>query len=235
MMTVMSFLPDTSLYSRKAPWYALLYHIMLPRPKNSQMMHFKSRDYAFALSLLMHNSLNMLFNHLNYNVSPLSGDAIWVSLPFCEIHCYKEKAPAHFHLPWTSTPQTPTPISSFFPLTLFISVNNEARKAMPLTAIGKMNTLSIAMVYACKTPSNWSGGVTRRMPVAPAAMMVAGSTPVVIFGICCTRPLEKMFCAIETARAPPSVLKKMERASVEAVSSRYSSRLPLSQELRGKR
>ena len=48
-------------------------------------------------------------------------------------------------------------------------------------------------------------------------MMRAGSTPVVCFGICLARVLEKMFCAMETDRAPPRVLKKIARASNTAL------------------
>ena len=129
-------------------------------------------------------------------------------------------------------PYAPPPATSFFPLTLFISIcdssatdhrltnqegerltNNEHMNASPPTPIGKINAFVTASLYESSTPASCPGGEASRTWVAPAPMMTAGSTPVVCFGSCLTRVLEKMFCAIETDKAPPRVLKKIARAS----------------------
>jgi len=55
--------------------------------------------------------------------------------------------------------------------------------------------------------------VTSRICVAPAAMMSAGSTPLVYLGISTISVLEKMFWAMEMEMAPPRELKKMATAS----------------------
>lgn len=79
--------------------------------------------------------------------------------------------------------------------------------------MGKIKARLIAKVYACRTPGNCPGGVTSLTWVAPAAMIVAGLTPVVCFGISWMRVLEKMFWAMEMEKAPPRELKKMAMAS----------------------
>lgn len=72
----------------------------------------------------------------------------------------------------------------------------------------------MAVLYACSTPASEPGGVTSTTWVAPAEMISAGLTEGANSMILATRVLEKMFCAMEMARAPPRELKKIVRASV---------------------
>lgn len=126
----------------------------------------------------------------------------------------------------------PAAASNFFPFTLFISIynylvsnslyrsliawtkltNKEHRNANPPTAMGKINALVTASLYANKTPPSCPSGATCLTPVAPAAIIIAGSTPLVCCGSCVTSVFEKIFCATETDSAPPSVLKKIANA-----------------------
>lgn len=96
----------------------------------------------------------------------------------------------------------------------FHGANKEMTNAAQAAAIGKMNALVSEYVYARSTPMSWSDGTTSWICVAPTWIMVLGSTPVVYLGMDLTSALEKTFCAMEMATAPPSELKNKMTASV---------------------
>lgn len=85
--------------------------------------------------------------------------------------------------------------------------------ANPPTQMGKMKALSIAKVYACKTPGS-AAPATSRTCVAPAPMISAGLIPGASFGTSSMSVFVKMFCATLIDKAPPRELKKMAMASV---------------------
>jgi len=75
-----------------------------------------------------------------------------------------------------------------------------------------MNACFSPSMYASNTPGRSAGETTFLRYAAPALMTVSGLTSGAYLGRLDFRPLEKMFCAIEMAMAPPRELKKMAMA-----------------------
>lgn len=73
----------------------------------------------------------------------------------------------------------------------------------------------MAMAYAPRTPGSRSVGIAALRPVAPAPITRSGLTSGARRGSCFVRVLEKIFCAMDMAIAPPSELKKKHIASLE--------------------
>jgi hypothetical protein len=117
-----------------------------------------------------------------------------------------------------ATVYAPPPGTSFFPLTLFISIPKLTSTANPPVAIASRNALTIAFVYASKTPASNSLGTTFRTYVAPALITTCGSRPGAYVGSSRARELTKMFCAMEIAIAPPRLLKNMTQAFAVGIS-----------------
>lgn len=94
------------------------------------------------------------------------------------------------------------PAVKSFPLMLFHSKHQLAKKVIPPVTIEILNTSLTAELYACRTRGSKSGETIVRSPVAPAPIIVWGFKLGTVVDNRFTNPFERMEFEIARNRAP---------------------------------